>query len=214
MPLQPGSKVQIIGTAMAGSIGEVVEFLSDKERWKIKFASGSTKNFKAESLEEFSDEKPPLPEGITKFWKIYVTNLHDKVTGAELVDYFGKVGTIAKEPQLDQDKSPIGFKDKWPFAVKIYRAKKDDRDRDRRRDERGSDDGTAALVEFEDHEAAHESLRLNNKEFKGKKIGVEVAGKDSANGAWHVSARSIRRQEAHQKDDNYRKEYRDRSRSR
>lgn len=212
----PGVKVQIQGTAMAGSIGVIEEWIAEKERWKVKFSSGSTKNFKTEALEEFSDERPPLPEGITKFWKIYVTNLPDKVTGKELTDFFGKVGTIAKEPQLNQDKAPIGFKDEWPFAVKIYRSKKDDRDRDRRRDrdDKGSDEGTSALVEFEDHEAAHESLRLNGKEFKGIKLGVEVAGKTGTDGQWHVSARSIRRAEAHAKDDNYRKEYRERSRSR
>lgn len=220
--LAPGVKVQITGTAMDGSLGEIVEWLAEKERWKIKFASGSTKNFKTENLEHFNDEKPALPEGITKFWKIYVTNLPDKVTGADLVDFFGKVGTVAKEPQLNQDQSPIGFKDEWPYAVKIYRSGKEkifkdeyDRDRDDKRE------ATAALIEYEDHNAAHEALRINGKLFKGIKIGVEVAGTvagtlvfKSGNGQWNVGARSVRRQEAQEKNDNYRKEHPERSRSR
>eukprot|EP00746_Dinoflagellata_sp_MGD_P163595 gnl/MRDRNA2_/MRDRNA2_91732_c1_seq1.p1 gnl/MRDRNA2_/MRDRNA2_91732_c1~~gnl/MRDRNA2_/MRDRNA2_91732_c1_seq1.p1 ORF type:complete len:211 (+),score=54.47 gnl/MRDRNA2_/MRDRNA2_91732_c1_seq1:85-717(+) len=196
--IKKGCKVEIDGTPMHGSIGEAVEWLTDKDRWKIKFPSGSTKNFKIENLSVFDDAKPPLPEGCTKFWKIYITNLSKQVTKQNLLDYFSKVGTIAKERQVDRKGAPVGYKDQWPHAVKLYKP-----------GEQGGD----ALLEFEDSEAAWESLRQNGKEFLGSKIGVEVAGKQGK--SWHASSKPPK--SADNTDDRQRsrsREERKRSRSR
>jgi len=53
----PGKDVEIIGTTMAGSIGTVEIYLADKERWKVKFRSGTSKNFKADALRVVKQKK-------------------------------------------------------------------------------------------------------------------------------------------------------------
>jgi hypothetical protein len=59
--LAPGMQVVILGTAMSGSVGLVEEFLENKGRWKVKFASGVTKNFKAENLEAAKEPAVDMP---------------------------------------------------------------------------------------------------------------------------------------------------------
>lgn len=52
--IAPGKSVEVRGlkegAGMNGSIGVAEAFIPEKERWKVKFASGVTKNFKLENL--------------------------------------------------------------------------------------------------------------------------------------------------------------------
>jgi len=48
--LAPGTEVEVTGTSMAGSVGVAEEYLEARERWKVRFASGISKNFKVEML--------------------------------------------------------------------------------------------------------------------------------------------------------------------
>lgn len=56
-PLAPGKDVMILGTPMSGSLGVADEFLEEKQRWRVKFASGVAKNFKAENLQVVKAKK-------------------------------------------------------------------------------------------------------------------------------------------------------------
>jgi len=48
--LESGKSVEIVGTPKNGSVGLLEEFLAEKGRWKVRFASGTTNNFKVENL--------------------------------------------------------------------------------------------------------------------------------------------------------------------
>lgn len=56
-PVAAGRDVVIVGTPMSGSLGVVDEFLDEKQRWRVKFASGVAKNFKAENLRVVKTKK-------------------------------------------------------------------------------------------------------------------------------------------------------------
>lgn len=64
-PVAPGRDVEIVGTAMSGSMGVVEEYVEQKGRWKVKFASGVAKNFKAENLCVVKVKKVKAPKACT-----------------------------------------------------------------------------------------------------------------------------------------------------
>mmetsp|Transcript_23468 Transcript_23468/g.79899 ORF Transcript_23468/g.79899 Transcript_23468/m.79899 type:complete len:267 (-) Transcript_23468:1034-1834(-) len=89
--------------------------------------------------------------------RVYITGLSDKVTEDDLVDLFRGIGVIAKIKQKR------GFKDQWPWSVKLYK------------DERGFPKGDAT-VSYEDPMAAHSAGEFfNGYELRGSKITVEMA---------------------------------------
>ncbi|CAK4649782.1 unnamed protein product [Aphanomyces euteiches] len=91
--------------------------------------------------------------------RIYVSNLPDDITVDELQGIFGGLGVIAKEKQKR------GYKDQWPWKIKIYT----------------NDDGTSkgdAVITFEDANAARTAPGFfNGSDIRGKTITVELAGK-------------------------------------
>jgi len=46
-----GKDVEVVGTSMNGSVGVALEYVEAKARWKVRFASGVSKNFKLENLQ-------------------------------------------------------------------------------------------------------------------------------------------------------------------
>lgn len=46
--------------------------------------------------------------------RIYISNLPDDVTSDELQELFGALGVVAREKQKR------GYKDQWPFKIKVY----------------------------------------------------------------------------------------------
>ncbi|KAG9416529.1 RNA-binding protein EWS [Aphanomyces cochlioides] len=91
--------------------------------------------------------------------RIYVSNLPDDITVDELQGIFGGLGVIAKEKQKR------GYKDQWPWKIKIYT----------------NDDGTSkgdAVITYEDANAARTAPGFfNGSDIRGKTITVELAGK-------------------------------------
>lgn len=67
--------------------------------------------------------------------RIYISNLPDDVTSDELQEMFGALGVVAREKQKR------GYKDQWPFKIKIYT------------DDSGKPKGDAVLT-YEDANAA------------------------------------------------------------
>ena len=94
--------------------------------------------------------------------RIYVTGLSPKVTVDDLHGLFSGIGIIARIKQKR------GYKDQWPYNIKIY-TKPD-----------GMPKGDAAVT-YEDPAAAHSaSSFFTGHDFKGNKITVEMAGKSAA----------------------------------
>ncbi|EQC33275.1 hypothetical protein SDRG_09257 [Saprolegnia diclina VS20] len=91
--------------------------------------------------------------------RIYVTNLPAGTTVDELQGIFGGLGVIAKEKQKR------GYKDQWPWKIKIYT----------------NDDGTQkgdAVITYEDSNAARSAPGFfNGSDIRGNTITVELAGK-------------------------------------
>merc|ERR1719253_158429 len=143
-----------------GSIGRLVEFNAEKGRWAVEL-SGGNNNFKEDNLELLPDnsdvidenEEPPTS-------KIYITNLSADTKEQDLIDFFSKIGVIAKaKPKSGRDR---GFEDQWPFAVKLYKPGKE---------------GGDGSVEYMDPYAAKAAIKTYNRfKFKGSKIGVAYAG--------------------------------------
>ena len=93
--------------------------------------------------------------------RIYITGLSPSVTVDDLHGLFSGIGIIARIKQKR------GFKDQWPYNIKIYA-------------EHGKPKGDATVT-YEDPMAAHSaSSFFTGHDFQGKKITVEMAGKGAA----------------------------------
>uniref|UniRef100_M4CRC2 Uncharacterized protein n=1 Tax=Brassica campestris TaxID=3711 RepID=M4CRC2_BRACM len=93
--------------------------------------------------------------------RIYISNLPPDVTVDELKDLFGGIG------QVGRIKQKRGYKDQWPYNIKLYT------------DEKGKNKGDACLA-YEDPSAAHSAGGFfNNYEMRGNKIGVTMAEKSA-----------------------------------
>ncbi|CAL9091103.1 transcription initiation factor TFIID subunit 15b [Musa acuminata AAA Group] len=91
--------------------------------------------------------------------RIYISNLPPDVTTEELRDLFGGIG------QVGRIKQKRGYKDQWPWNIKIYT------------DESGNNKGDAVLS-YEDPAAAHSAGGFyNNYDMRGYKINVAMAEK-------------------------------------
>ncbi|MBA0672453.1 hypothetical protein Goklo_028965, partial [Gossypium klotzschianum] len=91
--------------------------------------------------------------------RIYITNLPPDVTIEELRDLFGGIG------QVGRIKQKRGYKDQWPWNIKIYT------------DDKGNQKGDAVLS-YEDPQAAHSAGGFfNNHVMRGYTIGVAMAEK-------------------------------------
>ncbi|XP_038980873.1 transcription initiation factor TFIID subunit 15b-like isoform X2 [Phoenix dactylifera] len=111
--------------------------------------------------------EPPLPlkqcdENCGEFCdnsRIYISNLPPDVTTEELRELFGGIG------QVGRIKQKRGYKDQWPWNIKIYT------------DESGNNKGDAVLS-YEDPSAAHSAGGFyNNYDMRGYKINVTMAQK-------------------------------------
>ncbi|KAJ7013200.1 hypothetical protein NC653_003036 [Populus alba x Populus x berolinensis] len=93
--------------------------------------------------------------------RIYISNLPPDVTIEELRELFGGIG------QVGRIKQKRGYKDQWPWNIKIYT------------DENGNNKGDACLA-YEDPSAAHSAGGFyNNYDFRGYKINVAMAEKSA-----------------------------------
>ncbi|CAN1266544.1 Transcription initiation factor TFIID subunit 15b, partial [Linum perenne] len=91
--------------------------------------------------------------------RIYISNLPADVTVEELQELFGGIGQVGKIKQKR------GYKDQWPWNIKIYT------------DEKGNNKGDAVLS-YEDPSAAHSAGGFyNNYDMRGQKISVVMAEK-------------------------------------
>ncbi|XWS53379.1 hypothetical protein CRYUN_Cryun11dG0152300 [Craigia yunnanensis] len=91
--------------------------------------------------------------------RIYISNLPPDVTTEELRELFGGIG------QIGRIKQKRGYKDQWPWNIKIYT------------DEKGNQKGDAVLS-YEDPQAAHSAGGFfNNHVMRGSTIGVAMAEK-------------------------------------
>ncbi|KAL4189614.1 hypothetical protein AMTRI_Chr08g166210 [Amborella trichopoda] len=93
--------------------------------------------------------------------RIYISNLPPDVTTDELKELFGGIG------QVGRIKQKRGYKDQWPWNIKIYR------------DDGGNSKGDAVLS-YEDPSAAHSAGGFyNNYDLRGFKINVAMAEKSA-----------------------------------
>ncbi|XP_020585920.1 transcription initiation factor TFIID subunit 15b, partial [Phalaenopsis equestris] len=93
--------------------------------------------------------------------RIYISNLPTDVTIDELRDLFGGIG------QVGRIKQKRGYKDQWPWNIKIYT------------DEAGNSKGDACLS-YEDPAAAHSAGGFyNNHVLRGYPIKVAMAEKSA-----------------------------------
>ncbi|XWS71889.1 hypothetical protein CRYUN_Cryun03dG0176700 [Craigia yunnanensis] len=91
--------------------------------------------------------------------RIYISNLPPDVTIEELRDLFGGIG------QVGRIKQKRGYKDQWPWNIKIYT------------DEKGNQKGDAVLS-YEDPQAAHSAGSFfHNYVMRGCTINVAMAEK-------------------------------------
>ncbi|EEF41188.1 RNA binding protein, putative [Ricinus communis] len=91
--------------------------------------------------------------------RIYISNLPPDVTTDELRELFGGIG------QVGRIKQKRGYKDQWPWNIKLYT------------DEKGNNKGDAVLS-YEDPSAAHSAGGFyNNYDMRGYKINVAMAEK-------------------------------------
>ncbi|KAI4305412.1 hypothetical protein L6164_028780 [Bauhinia variegata] len=93
--------------------------------------------------------------------RIYISNLPPDVTVEELQELFGGIG------QVGRIKQKRGYKDQWPWNIKIYT------------DENGKNKGDACLA-YEDPSAAHSAGGFyNNYDLRGYQINVVMAEKSA-----------------------------------
>ncbi|KAG4198792.1 hypothetical protein ERO13_A05G108332v2 [Gossypium hirsutum] len=91
--------------------------------------------------------------------RIYISNLPTNITVEELRDLFGGIG------QVGRIKQKCGYKDQWPWNIKIHE------------DEKGNQKGDAVLT-YEDPQAAHSAGSFfNNHVMRGYTINVAMAEK-------------------------------------
>ena len=94
--------------------------------------------------------------------RIYVTGLAPGVTSDDIHTLFSGIGIIARIKQKR------GYKDQWPYAIKIYT------------NEAGKPKGDATVT-YEDPAAAHSaSSFFTGHLLKGQKLVVQMAGKSAA----------------------------------
>ncbi|KAA8543708.1 hypothetical protein F0562_021546 [Nyssa sinensis] len=99
--------------------------------------------------------------------RIYISNLPPDVTTEELRELFGGIG------QVGRIKQKRGYKDQWPWNIKIYT------------DEQGNNKGDAVLS-YEDPSAAHSAGSFyNNHDLRGYKISVTMAEKTALRAPAH-----------------------------
>ncbi|KAF2296815.1 hypothetical protein GH714_004949 [Hevea brasiliensis] len=93
--------------------------------------------------------------------RIYISNLPPDVSTEELRELFGGIG------QVGRIKQKRGYKDQWPWNIKLYT------------DEKGNNKGDAVLS-YEDPSAAHSAGGFyNNYDMRGYKISVAMAEKSA-----------------------------------
>lgn len=93
--------------------------------------------------------------------RIYISGLPLDVKEDELQELFGGIGQVARVKQKR------GYKDQWPYNIKIYQ------------DESGKNKGDAVLS-YEDPHAAHSAGGFfNDYEMRGHKIKVAMAAKSA-----------------------------------
>jgi RNA-binding protein FUS len=93
--------------------------------------------------------------------RIYISNLPLDVTIDELKDLFGGIGQVARIKQKR------GFKDQWPWNIKLYT------------DDNGKNKGDGVVV-YEDPAAAHSAGSFyNDHDLRGHKIKVAMAAKSA-----------------------------------
>ncbi|KAG3015766.1 hypothetical protein JG687_00006182 [Phytophthora cactorum] len=139
----------------------------DRERDGDSAAGGSEQE---ESQPKTTGAWDPAKEALEDpTWaRIYISNLPTDVTSDELQEMFGAIGVVAREKQKR------GYKDQWPFKIKIYT------------DTDGQPKGDAVLT-YEDANAARTAPEFfNGADIRGKTIKVELAGKpEPPVGGWH-----------------------------
>lgn len=145
-----------------GAIGKLGDFVEAKGRWLVEFSSGNSNNFKEENLHLMPDLPADDDEELPITAKIYIQNLGADATEQGLMELFGGVGLIAKEPIRSGKGAAKGFQDEWPYAVKLYKPGKD---------------GGDAQVTYMDKMAAKTAVRTyNGYKWKNNKISVSYAG--------------------------------------
>ncbi|GMI96933.1 TBP-associated factor 15B [Hibiscus trionum] len=118
--------------------------------------------------------------------RIYISNLPPDVTIEELRDLFGGIG------QVGRIKQKRGYKDQWPWNIKIYT------------DEEGNQKGDAVLS-YEDPQAAHSAGNFfNNHVMRGHTISVAMAEKTAPKVYDHGGGRGGYGGGANRRRDNYR----------
>jgi len=166
-----GMKIVVVGLQnnpeKNGSLGTLVSYVTEKQRWAVEFHNGSRNNFKVENL-QLVDEMPATSANIgddncdIPTSKVYISNLSAETTHDHLIALFSKVGLLAREPVLNAKGKSKGFEDEWPFAVKMYKPGRE---------------GGDACVQFVDKEAAKAAIKAyNGHVLRGSIIGVEYAG--------------------------------------
>ncbi|KAE9048765.1 hypothetical protein PR003_g1457 [Phytophthora rubi] len=137
--------------------------------------SASAEQQQEESQPKASGAWDPAKEALADpTWaRIYISNLPTDATSDELQEMFGAIGVVAREKQKR------GYKDQWPFKIKIYT------------DAAGQPKGDAVLT-FEDANAARTAPEFfNGADIRGKTIKVELAGKpEPPVGGWHGGGNS------------------------
>jgi len=167
-----------------GSLGTLMSYVADKERWAVEFRNGSTNNFKVDNL-QIVDEPPASVAGVEDAGeiptaKIYVSNMSAETTSEHLIKLFGGVGMLAKEPIRNAKGGSKGFPDEWPFAVKLYKP---------------GTEGGDACVEFVERIAAKEAIKTyNGHVLCGSTINVAYAGGGAAVGGEKSRDRSRSRE--------------------
>jgi len=89
--------------------------------------------------------------------RIYVSGFGEDVTEDDLRELFGGIGVIGRIKQRH------GYKDQWPYAIKIYK------------DEAGKNKGDATIIYEDPGAAAAAPGFFNGHSLKGNTIQVQMA---------------------------------------
>jgi len=148
-----------------GSLGTLLTYVTEKQRWAVEFHNGSVNNFKVDNLQLVEDTAASSTvedTGDIPTAKIYINNLAAETTADHLIALFCGIGMIAKQPVLNAKGKSKGYEDEWPFAVKLYKP---------------GTEGGDARVEFKDKLAAKAAIKAyNGHALKGSTISVAYAG--------------------------------------
>mmetsp|Transcript_2263 Transcript_2263/g.4122 ORF Transcript_2263/g.4122 Transcript_2263/m.4122 type:complete len:303 (+) Transcript_2263:23-931(+) len=150
-----------------GSVGTLVKWVADKDRWAVEFANGDINNFKVENLQvmEETEQEDTRPKEVQEeeipCAKVYITNLAAETTEQNLSGLFAGIGMLAKEPVRNAQGKKIGYEDEWPWAAKLYKP---------------GTDGGDGCVEYVDRCSAKAAIKAFNGYFwKGKTLEVTYA---------------------------------------